>query len=79
MADNVRLGKEEEEALHCKGNNNDDNSYRGGGGEGEMEGEVDKEGEGGGEGEEIYLAVLDIVIRIIHSNNTYFTSIPLLV
>jgi hypothetical protein len=41
-----------------------------------MEGEVEGEGE---EGEEVYLVVLAIVVSIIHSNNTYFTSIPLLV
>jgi hypothetical protein len=44
-----------------------------------MEGEVDMEGEGGEEGEEVSLAVLVIVISIIHSNNTYFPSTPLLV
>ncbi len=46
MAVNVRLGKEEKEALRCEGhNNNNDNGkgYRGGGGGGE----VDMEGEEG--------------------------------
>jgi hypothetical protein len=40
-----------------------------------MEGEMEGEGE---EGEEVCLAVLVIVISIIHSNNTYFLFIPLL-
>jgi hypothetical protein len=35
MAENVRLGKKEEEALHCDGHNNNDGGYRGGG-EGEV-------------------------------------------
>jgi hypothetical protein len=48
---------------------NNDYSYRGRGVEGEVEGE---------EGEEVCWAVLVITISIIHSNNTYFTSIPLL-
>jgi hypothetical protein len=34
VAVNVRLGKEEEEALCREGNNNNDNSYRGRGGRG---------------------------------------------
>jgi hypothetical protein len=50
---------------------------RGRGLEGEMEGEVEGEVEGE-EGEEDCWAVLVIVISIILSNNTYFTSIPLL-
>ncbi len=29
MAENVRLGNEDEEALRCKGNGNDDNGFRG--------------------------------------------------
>ncbi len=45
----------------------------------EVEVEVDMEGEGGKVGEEVCLAVLIIVISIIHSNNTFFTSIPSLV
>ncbi len=44
---------------------------------GEWGGEGD--GGGGGEEEEVCLVVLVIVISIIHSNNTYFPSIPLLV
>jgi hypothetical protein len=42
MADNVRLGKEEEEAVRIEGNgdNNDGNRGRGGG-EGKMEGGVE--------------------------------------
>ncbi len=42
MAENVRLGKEEEEALRREGDGDDDNGYRGRGGEGgvDMEGEV---------------------------------------
>jgi hypothetical protein len=50
----------------------------GGGGEVERRG-GDMEGEGGKEGGEVCLAVLVIVIRIIHRNNTYFTSIYLAV
>jgi hypothetical protein len=34
MAVNVKLGKEEEEALHRKGDGNDDDGYRGRGGRG---------------------------------------------
>ncbi len=34
MADNIRLGKEEEEALRCEGNGNNNNGYRGRGGRG---------------------------------------------
>jgi hypothetical protein len=56
-----------------KSDGNDNYGYRGRGVEGEMEGEVEGE-----EREEVYWAVLIIVISIIHSNNTYFTSIPLL-
>jgi hypothetical protein len=56
-----------------EGDGGDDYGYRGRGVEGEMEGEVEGE-----EGEEVCWAVLVIVISIIHSNNTYFTSIPLL-
>ncbi len=44
MADNIRLGKEEEEALRCEGNDNDNGRYlqgEGGGG-----GDVGGEGEG---------------------------------
>jgi hypothetical protein len=42
VADNVRLGKEEEEVLCRKGDGDDDNGYRGWGGNGEvdMEGKV---------------------------------------
>ncbi len=29
VADNVRLGKEEEKALHCKGHDDSNNGYRG--------------------------------------------------
>ncbi len=32
MADNVRLGKEEEEALRCKGDGDNNTGYRGRGG-----------------------------------------------
>jgi hypothetical protein len=56
-----------------KGGGNNDYGYRGRGVEGEMEGEVEGE-----EREEVCWVVLVIVISIIHSNNTYFTSIPLL-
>jgi hypothetical protein len=39
VADNVRLGKEEEEALRCKGHDDNDNDgYRGGGGRGRWRG-----------------------------------------
>ncbi len=34
MAVNVRLGKEEEEVLRCKGNSDNGNGYRGRGGRG---------------------------------------------
>jgi hypothetical protein len=34
VAENVRLGKEEEEVLRSKGNGKDNNSYRGTGGRG---------------------------------------------
>jgi hypothetical protein len=34
VAENVRLGKEEEEALHCKGNGDNNDGYRGRGGRG---------------------------------------------
>jgi hypothetical protein len=34
LADNLRLGKEEEEALRCKGDGYDDDGYRGRGGRG---------------------------------------------
>jgi hypothetical protein len=40
VAENVRLGNEEEEALRCKGDGRDDNGFRGRGG-----------GGGGGHGE----------------------------
>ncbi len=46
MAENIRLGKEEEETLHCEGNGNKDDGYRGKGGRG-GEGEVDMEGRRG--------------------------------
>jgi hypothetical protein len=56
-----------------KGNGNDNYGYRGRGVEEEMKGEVERE-----EREEVCWAVIIIEISIIHSNNTYFTSIPLL-
>ncbi len=34
MSDNIRLGKEEKEALRREGNGNNDNGYRGRGGRG---------------------------------------------
>ncbi len=38
MAENVRLGNEEEEALQCEGDSNNNDCFRGrGGGEGEMD------------------------------------------
>ncbi len=46
MAEKVRLGKEEEEMLCCKGNGDDNNGYRGRGGRG-GKGEVDMEGRRG--------------------------------
>ncbi len=46
MAENIRLGKKEEEALRCKGDGDDDDGYRGRGGRG-REGEVDMEGRRG--------------------------------
>jgi hypothetical protein len=46
VAENIRLGKEEEETLHCEGNGNKDDGYRGKGGRG-GEGEVDMEGRRG--------------------------------
>ncbi len=56
-----------------EGNGDDNYGFRGRGVEGEMEGGVEGEEE-----EEVCWAVLVIVISIIHSNNTYFTSITLL-
>ncbi len=68
MAENVRLGNEEEEALRCKGNSGDNYGFRGRGWEkGRWTWRE--------EGEEVCSVVLVIVISIIHSNNTYFTSI----
>jgi hypothetical protein len=52
-----------------EGDGDGDYGYRGRGVEGEVEGE---------EGEEVCWAVLVIIISIIHSNNTYFTSISIL-
>jgi hypothetical protein len=48
VADNVRLGNEEEEALRRKSHDEDNDGYRGGGVKEEVEGEVDVEGEGEG-------------------------------
>ncbi len=68
MAENVRLGNEEEEALHHEGDGDDNDGFRGRGGErGRWTWRE--------EGEEVYFLV--IVISIIHSNNTYFASIPI--
>ena len=64
---------EEEELLRHKRDGNADDSDMGRGVEGKMEGEVEGE-----EVEEVCWAVLVIVISIIHSNNTYFTAVPLL-
>ncbi len=71
MADFVRLGKKEEEAQQRRWQQQ--LRLQGKGGRGEMEGGVEGE-----VGEEVCWAVLIIVISIIHSNNTYFTAIPLL-
>ncbi len=49
VADNIRLGTEEEKVLRCEGNNGDDNGYRGGGGGGGDGGGGGHGGEGGGE------------------------------
>ncbi len=70
MAENVRLGNEEEEALRRKGDGDDDDGFRGRGGErGRWPWRE--------EGEEVCRVVLVIAISIIHSNNTYFASIPI--
>jgi hypothetical protein len=52
VADNIRLGEEEEEALHCDGHNNNNNGYRGGegGGRGGKGGGVAWRGRGGRRG-----------------------------
>jgi hypothetical protein len=69
VPDNLRLGKEEEEALRLDGHNDNNDGYRGGGGGGGGKG-----GGGGGKKERVNFAG-----SIILSNNTYFTSIPLLI
>jgi hypothetical protein len=71
MADIVRLRKEEEEVP--QGDSKKDYGYKGRGVEGEM-----VEGVEGEEGEKVCWAVFVTVISIILSNNTYFTSFPLL-
>jgi hypothetical protein len=54
VADNVRLGKEEEEALRLDGHENGDDGYRGGrGGGGGGKGGGDIEGEGGKKGKRL--------------------------